>query len=311
MSRRLVLFPTIGFGVAFIAAATLQPVIGSFNKALRFEGDAGIVAAFQDAPPTPVRGVYPITVTPALPPLQVALAGAATGGGNGAAGPPPVPGATDTPTATSTHPPSATSTRAAAGGISTKTPVATSTATKTSTATATTTSTATATATPDPCGPVRDANLVFRPESQTLRGSARAGGQVTLLNTGSSGHSRDLVLRVTATSGARYLTGLVVEGRAPSQNSVAPSIDVRLGDLGPGREVGIAFEATVLWPSASTLTTAVAPSVELRFEVVSDACRPFGAPSPVATVRILAALTPVAIKPAAITATEADVNSSP
>ena len=290
MDGRFLTIPIIGFGVAFVAAATLQPVIGSFSKAYRFGGDVYVAAAAPVSTPTPNGGVYPITVTPtpSLTPRASQPVASVTPTGNAAED------ATETTTSSAT-PRAATS------------PTATANSSRTATATSTSVSTSTPspTSTPDPCGSARDAQLVFAPASQDIVARSAAGGSLTLTNEGAHGHARDVVVRAVPVRGAAYLISL----RLFTSNTVSESdqaAELRVPDLGPREALELRFEARLAWAN-SLASAALAPEVVLRIEVVSDSCRPASSPQPAAS----AAITMRPPKPTPIAATPRPVSVSP
>lgn len=290
MSRRnLILVPAAGFAVAFVAALTLQPVAGSFSKAYRFEGGAGAIAAAPERTATP-ESERPATLTPApgrTPPANTLVTAS-----------PSSTRAPQTPTATTTPPPGRTAT-------------STATTTVNVTRTATPSPAATASPTPDPCELVRDADLTLSPSVQTLRGTSRTQGRITLVNAGQQGHARDVVLRLTVVGGSDYLAGLRLTGQAPRLAPDAASLDLRAGDLGPGAKLELLIEADLVWnPTLPALSAADArPRVELRLEVMRESCglRPATA---AAVIYIEPSIVAVPVKPVAAVAVDGTLDSA-
>lgn len=297
MSGRSLTIPFIGFGLAFVAAATLQPVIGSFSKAYRISGDAFVAAAAPETTPTPISGIYAITVTPTLAATRPAPVPSAT--------PTPATGSAETPTPRPSSPtvrPGASATRSATASAS---PSATATSSSTPSPTAA------ATSTPDPCGGPRDARLIFEPSSQSLRAIGAIRGFVQLQNQGRTGSARDVTLRVTVTRGAQYVSGLRLMGPAATAADAAQPGELRIGYLAPGEAAEVRFEATLSWTNAALVSTAAASPVELRIDVVSESCRPAATNAPLASalVSISPLPRPTPVRVASPVAVQAEVEA--
>ncbi len=301
MSRgRILTLPFVGFAITLVAAATLQPVVGSFSKAYRFDGGAQIVAASDGATATPVRGVYPITVTP-TPPRQAVVEPTSLSRAEISPAPSSTPErATGTPAPSGTRAPTRT-----ASATATATQTASATSTPTATATLTPTATATPSPTPDPCGSPRDARLVLSPATQTLLGSNVVRGQLSLSNQGRHGWGRDLVLSARTAAGDRYLTGLHIRVGDLDQ-AAAAGAGLTIGDLAPGESLTIAFEASVAWNAVSLSTANGRPSVDLRFEVMAGSCGVASSSAPAAAAQVVIAPGPVVVPVKPITAIEAE-----